>query len=184
MDAGLIARRYATVLHDFAADRGKLQEVYDDAQIVRQVLSSQPAAQQYFESPLHKPSEKKALVDGAFASHVADETLQFLNFLVDKERISLVSNILLVFEQLYKKEKNICTATITTAKELTPQQQQHISSQIVDKFKAAGNKVAAIDATFKVDPRLIGGIILTVDGKQVDDSVLYRLKKIEKQLTV
>ena len=49
MDAGLIARRYATVLHDFAADRNKLDTVYQDALVVRQALSEQKEAQAFLE---------------------------------------------------------------------------------------------------------------------------------------
>ena len=75
MDAGLIARRYATVLHDFAADRNKLDTVYQDALVVRQALSEQKEAQAFLESPLHKNSEKKALVQAAFGGHVAPEML-------------------------------------------------------------------------------------------------------------
>lgn len=184
MDAGLIARRYATVLHDFAADRGKLDDVYSDAALVREVLAQHPEAQRFFDSPLHKPSQKRELVKATFEGNVSAETLQFLTFLVDKERIGYVNSILLVFEMLYKKEKDICTATVTTAKELTDGQKQKFISLIADKMAAAGAKVSSVDATFKVEPAIIGGVILAVDGKQLDGSVQSKLKALEKQLTV
>lgn len=184
MDAGLIARRYATVLRDFANDRGKIDDVYTDAALVREAMAQQPAAQRFFDSPLHKPSEKRALVEATFQGRVSAEMLQFLVFLVEKERIGYVSSILLVFEMLYKKEHDICTATVTTAKELTADQQQHFVSLISGKLSGAGRRVAAVDATFKVDPAIIGGVILAVDGKQLDDSVQSKLKALERQLTV
>ncbi len=184
MDAGLIARRYATVLHDFAADRGKLNDVYSDAALVRAALAEQPAAQRFFDSPLHKPSEKRQLVKATFEENVSAETLQFLLFLVDKERIGYVSSILLVFEMLYKREHDICTATVTTAKQLSPEQQGRFVSLISDKVEKTGRHVASVDATFKVDPQIIGGVILAIDGRQLDGSVLTKLKTLEKQLTV
>ena len=183
MDAGLIARRYATVLHDFAADRNKLDTVYQDALVVRQALSEQKEAQAFLESPLHKNSEKKALVQAAFGGHVAPETLQFLDFLVEKERISYAGSILLVFEMLYKKERNICTATVTTAKALNEKQQQKLVEQIREKMVTAGRKVEAVDASFKVDPAIIGGIILAVDGMQLDSSLQSKLKTLKRALT-
>ncbi len=183
MDAGLIARRYATVLHDFAADRGALDTVYADASIVRAALGAQPAAQRFFDSPLHKASEKRELVKATFEGNVSPETLQFLIFLVEKERIGYVNSILLVFEMLYKKEKDICTASVTTAKELSDTQKQNIISIISGKLEAAGKKVSSVDATFKVDPSIIGGIILAVDGKQLDNSIQSKLKTLEKKLT-
>lgn len=183
MDAGLIARRYATVLHDFAADRGKLDDVYADAALVRQALAEQPAAQRFFDSPLHKPSEKRELVNATFEANVSAEMLQFLTFLVDKERIGYVNSILLVFEMLYKRERDICTATVVTARELTPEQQSRFVSLVSGKVEKTGRKVSSVDATFKVDPRIIGGVVLTIDGMQLDGSVSSKLSELERQLT-
>lgn len=184
MDAGLIARRYATVLRDFARDKGKLDDVYADAALVRKALAEQPAAKRFFDSPLHKPSEKRDLVNATFESAVTPETLQFLTFLVEKERIGYADSILLVFETLYKNEHDICTATVTTARELTPEQKGRFVALVADKVKGAGRKVNSVDATFKVDPQIIGGVILTIDGKQLDGSVQSKLKAIERQLAV
>lgn len=184
MDAGLIARRYATVLQEFARDKGKLDEVFADAVLVRSVLVQQPAAKRFFDSPLHRQSEKRGLVKATFENSVSAEMLQFLTFLVDKERIGYADSILLVFETLYKNEHDICTATVTTAQELKPEQKERFISLITGKIEATGKKVTSVDATFKVDPQIIGGVILAIDGKQLDGSVQSKLKSIEKQLAV
>ena len=184
MDAGLIARRYATVLRDFAQGRGKLEEVYADVTKVRAALAENPEAEQFFCSPVVKPSEKKALLTGTFKGLVSDETLQFMTFLVDKERIGAVGSILFVFEMLYKREKNICTATVTTAKELSEADRNRFVGLIADKMRKSGRQVSDVDASFKVDPSIIGGVVLAVDGKQIDDSVSSKLKELQRQLAV
>ena len=109
--------------------------------------------------------------------------LQFLTFLVDKERIGYVNSILLVFEMLYKRERDICTATVVTARELTPEQQGRFVSLVSGKVEKTGRKVSSVDATFKVDPRIIGGVVLTIDGMQLDGSVSSKLCELERQLT-
>ena len=119
MDMGLIARRYATVLLEFARDKGVIDQVYEDSRLVRCVLNDEPDAMKFFNSPLHKMSEKRALVAGTFTGKVTSETLQFLNFLVEKERVGLAPQVLLVFESLVKKEKKVVTAVVTTATELS-----------------------------------------------------------------
>lgn len=184
MDAGLIARRYATVLHDFAADRGKLDEVYADARVVREALGRQPQAQKLFDSPLRKPSEKRAFVEAVFGGRVAEETLRFLTFLVDKERIGHVCGILRVFEMLYKRERHICTANITTARELDEERRARFVALVADKVRSSGETVASVDATFRADPRIIGGVVLAIDGRQVDGSVKSKLQAVQRQLTV
>lgn len=184
MDAGLIARRYATVLQEFAREKGKLDDIFADAELVRTVLAQQPAAKRFFDSPLHKPSEKKSLVKASFETAVTAEMLQFLTFLVDKERIGYADDILRVFQSLYKNEHDICTATVTTAQELSAEQKQRFVTLVKGKVEATGKKVTSVDAAFKVNPDIIGGVILAIDGKQLDGSVQSKLKAIERQLTV
>ncbi|MDD7726160.1 MAG: ATP synthase F1 subunit delta, partial [Bacteroidales bacterium] len=110
--------------------------------------------------------------------------LQFLTFLVEKERIGYVSSILLVFQTLYKKEKNIRTAKVTTATELSDEQKKRFVDLIALKLKNAGISADNVDASFKTDPRIIGGLILEVDGKQIDSSVASKLAALQRQLTV
>ncbi len=184
MDAGLIARRYATVLHDFAADKQHLDDAYYDAVTVRLALEQSPDAIKFLESPLRKPSEKKAFIKAALENCVTPLTLQFLTFLVEKERIGYVSSILLVFQTLYKKEKNIRTAKVTTATELSDEQKKRFVDLIALKLKNAGISADNVDASFKTDPRIIGGLILEVDGKQIDSSVASKLAALQRQLTV
>lgn len=184
MDAGLIARRYATVLRDFAADKHKLDEVYNDANTVRQALAQSPEAQKFLDSPLRKPSEKKAFLQVALKDAITPETLQFLTFLVEKERIAYASQILLVFQSLYKKDNNIRTAKVTTARELSADQKSKLVDLIADKLKAAGRQASKIDAEFVTNPSIIGGVILEIDGQQADGSVSSKLKALQRQLTV
>lgn len=184
MDAGLIARRYATVLHDFAADKKLLDDVYLDAQTVRTALQQNPEALKFLDSPLRKNSEKKSLLNAALKDNVTPLTLQFLSFLVEKERIGYVSSILLVFQTLYKKEHNIRTAKVTTATQLSDQQKKRFVDLIALKLNNAGTTADSIDASFKTDPSIIGGLILEVDGRQIDSSVASKLQALQRQLTV
>lgn len=184
MDAGLIARRYATVLKDFAADNKMLDEVYTDASTVRQALAQSPEAQKFLDSPLKKPSEKKAFLTAALKDAIAPQTLRFLNFLVEKERIAYASQILLVFQSLYKKDNNIRTAKVTTAREISAEQKSKLVDLIADKLKAAGQPTSKIDAEFVTNPSIIGGVILEIDGQQADGSVSSKLKALQRQLTV
>lgn len=184
MDAGLIARRYATVLKDFAADNKMLDEVYTDASTVRQALAQSPEAQKFLDSPLKKPSEKKAFLTAALKDAIAPQSLRFLNFLVEKERIAYASQILLVFQSLYKKDNNIRTAKVTTAREISAEQKSKLVDLIADKLKAAGQPTSKIDAEFVTNPSIIGGVILEIDGQQADGSVSSKLKALQRQLTV
>lgn len=178
MDAGLISRRYATVLYDFAGNRGDLSDVYSDACSLCDMFASQPGALAFLGSPLRKPSEKRSFVENVFAGNVASSMLEFILFTIDKGRVEMIAEILRVFRSLYKTKLGIKTAEIVTARSLSETKQAELSAVLEQKLNAK------VEVEFKSDASLIGGIIITVDGKQIDCSVSHQLKEIEKRLTV
>lgn len=178
MNAGLIARRYATVLYDFALGRNVLDDVYNDARNISQAMAAREATTQLLASPLRKPSEKKTFLKNAFEKFVTPTTMEFMLFVVDKERVSILSEILRVFQIVYKQRQGIKSASITTAKELSADKQNDITKLIEDKLSSK------VEAQYRTDESIIGGAIITIDGKQLDCSVLHQLKEIEKRLAV
>ncbi|MCQ2202816.1 MAG: ATP synthase F1 subunit delta [Bacteroidales bacterium] len=178
MDGGLIARRYATVLYEYGAEKGKTAEIYDDVNIVRGALSENPRAKELLGSPLTKGAEKKALLSAVFGGRVSQETSDFMSFVVDKEREEMLDEILRVYQVVYKEHNGIKTAEVTTAKELTAEKQSALTAQLSAKL---GTQV---EVSYKSDASLIGGVIIRVDGKQLDLSVARQLSDIEKELTV
>lgn len=178
MNGGLIARRYATVLFQYGNEKGKVDEICADATLIRNSFKDCPEALEFLASPLKKASEKKELLASVFDGKVSSLTSEFLSFTVDKDRVDLLDEILRVFIGLYKSAKGIHTAEITTAKDIAIDKQNDFVSILENKL---GNKV---EATFKSDESIIGGIIIRVDGKQIDCSVARQLADIEKSLTV
>ena len=178
MNGGLIARRYATVLFEYGMDRGKVDDIYSDATLILNSFKECPEALEFLVSPLKKPSEKKSFLASVFDGKVSELTAEFLSFAVDKGRINMVDEILRVFQTVYKSSKGIHTAEITTAKQVVEEKKADFVAILEKKL---GNKV---EASFKSDESIIGGIIIRVDGKQIDCSVARQLADIEKSLMV
>lgn len=178
MNGGLIARRYATVLFECASEKNKLEDICTDVTLIRNSFRDCPEALEFLASPLKKPSEKKSLLASVFNGKVSSLTSEFLSFAVDKERVDLLDEILRVFVDIYKKSKNIHSAEITTATEIADSKKNDFVAILEGRL---GNKV---EATFKSDESIIGGIIIRVDGKQIDCSVARQLADIENSLTV
>ncbi|MCF0189945.1 MAG: ATP synthase F1 subunit delta [Marinilabiliaceae bacterium] len=178
MNSGLIARRYATVLFDYARERGIEDGVYEDTRNIREALSVSAEAMAFVCSPVRKPSEKKRLIEQVFSQVVKAETIQFLNFVIDKDRAVMLCEILRVYGVVYKEHKGIRTAVVTTAKVTESHMQERIKQLLEEKLGAV------VEASFKDDPSLIGGVIVEVDGRQIDTSIKRQLIDIEKQLAV
>ncbi len=177
MNAGLIARRYATVLYDYADEQGQLTQMYDDAKTVCDTLAGQDVALALLNSPLRKASDKKAFIEKLFSKYVSAPMLKFMLFVIDKRRTELMCEVLRVFRVIYKQKLGIKSARITTAKPVSAANQNAFAKIIEAK---AGGKV---EMDFEVDETIIGGIIVAIDGKQLDCSITRQLKEIEKGLT-
>lgn len=176
MNAGLIARRYATVLYDFATDAKEAERVYTDARNVSLSLSASEAAMQLMSSPMRKPSEKKALLEQVYGSYVCSTTMRFMTFVVDKGRAELLCEMLRVYGAVYRKRQGIKSACITTATELSTDKQQSFTTMLEAKTQSR------VETTYKTDADIIGGIVVAIDGRQIDCSVKNQLKEIERKL--
>lgn len=178
MNSGLIARRYANVLFDFAQEQQATEAVYADANNVCEALFGSKEAMAFLTSPLRKPSEKKALVDKVFANVVSPTTARFMNFVIEKGRADMLAEILRVYGIVFKEHNGIKTAIVTTAVPLAPQKQESVLDTLKQKLGAP------VEATFKADPSLIGGVVFEVDGSLMDCSVKRQLADIEKSLVI
>jgi F-type H+-transporting ATPase subunit delta len=107
-----------------------------------------------------------------------DEPLftHFLQVLAEKGRAAELEEIAKEFERLIAREERRLTVELTTARELSDAEAKTILKQIED---AAGRKV---EATRKVDPDIVGGIVLQAGTLRVDASVRGRLERLRQEL--
>ena len=107
----------------------------------------------------------------------ADELVRnFLLLLVEKGRIGDVREIVGEFERLVAAEERRLELELTTAVELSDDEARGLVAQIE---RAAGTRV---EATRRVDPSLIGGLVLQVGSLRVDASVRGRLERLRQEL--
>ena len=99
-----------------------------------------------------------------------------LQLVAEKGRAAELEEIAREFERLMAREERRLTVELTTARELTEAETEAILKQIED---AAGRKV---EATQKVDPDLVGGIVLQAGSLRVDASVRGRLERLRNEL--
>jgi F-type H+-transporting ATPase subunit delta len=100
----------------------------------------------------------------------------FLLVLVDKGRIGELEVIAEEFERLVAEQEGVLSAELTTAVELSDDDERRLLQQIET---ASGRKV---EATRHVDPGLIGGIVLQVGSHRLDASVRGRLDRLRRAL--
>jgi F-type H+-transporting ATPase subunit delta len=103
--------------------------------------------------------------------------VNFLRLIAEKGRAAELTKIVDELDALVAERERILDVEITTAMELSKESFDRLTQQIAD---ASGRKV---QATRKVDPTLIGGIVLQAGSMRLDASVRGRLERLRHDLT-
>jgi F-type H+-transporting ATPase subunit delta len=147
------------------------EELADFAAAVRDVQELRTVLR----NPQLEPRTKTAVLDELLGD--ADELLRnFLRLTAEKGRIGEIEEIAREFERLVAREERRLNVELTTAYELSTNEAQALVKQIEE---ASGRKV---EATRKVDPRLIAGFVLQAGSMRVDASVRGRLERLRQEL--
>jgi F-type H+-transporting ATPase subunit delta len=134
-----------------------------------------PELRELLRNPQLDPRARAAALEDVLAG--GDQLLRnFLLVLVDKGRIGQLEVIAEEFERLVAEQEGMLSAELTTAVELSDDDERRLLQQIET---ASGRKV---EATRHVDPGLIGGIVLQVGSHRLDASVRGRLDRLRRVL--
>ncbi len=168
-------RIYAEALFEAAKESGRLREIHEELSDFVAAVHDVPELRSVLRNPQLDPKAKTGVLVDLLGG--ADELLRnFLLLTTEKGRIGEIEAIGAEFERLMAREERRLTVELTTAKELSDEEAAAIVGQIE---QASGRKV---DATRRVDPELIGGIVLRAGSMQVDASVRGRLERLRHEL--
>lgn len=172
----LIRVRYAKAFFQTAKDKNMLGQFKTDIETVFDVCNNSPEFLYLLNSPVIQTSKKAELIERIFKTVVNQVTLNFLLLITQNKRETEIPGICRNFLELTRKDQNIKTATLFTAAEINP--------SVIGKIKSIIEKElnTNVELSTRVNPEMIGGIIIRVDDKQYDSSVATQLKKIKQQL--
>lgn len=176
MDENKVPIRYAKALLLSAMEKELLEKVKTDMALLDRLIRESPQLIVMLKSPVVTASTKDRFFEETFSGVVESLTLSFLHLLVSNNRESYLKEIVLDFFMLYKLEKGLQSAELTTAVELDDLQIAQFRELIESRFKPS------IELTCKTDSTLIGGFVLRVEDQQIDASVSSKLKRLKKEL--
>ncbi len=168
-------RIYARALFEAAHEQGRLAEVNRDLGDFAAAAASTPELRSLLTNPDLDPRARRAALEDVLDG--ADELVRnFVLLITEKGRASQVEEMHRELERLVALEERRLTVELTTAFELSDDEASSILKTIED---ASGRKV---EATRKVDPALIGGVVLQAGSLRVDASVRGRLERLRHEL--
>lgn len=170
-----IAKRYAKALFDFAKESSKTELINSDMTLMNAVFADSKEFTSFLRNPIVKGSKKMAVFAEAFKGKINDISLKYIEIITKGKRESLLPEISKQYIFLYKESIGLKTATIKTAISLDEVDRKAIIASLI---KLTNKK---IELNESIDPTLLGGFVLQIDGKQYDASFKSRINKLKKE---
>ncbi len=168
-----IAEVYGRSLFEVADEHDKVDEVRDQLGEFADALQDNRDLAIFFFSPYFSTQEKKDGLEKAVQG--GDETLvNFLELLIEKHRMPAIFRIRRVVDALWEEQHQILPVQIATAVELDDEVVRKLGDSIAE---TTGQKV---ELSARVDPDILGGIILRVGNSILDASIRNRLENLRK----
>jgi F-type H+-transporting ATPase subunit delta len=167
--------RYATALFDISRESGLLNDYLEQAQLVRDNIKSEDA-QRVLTHPRISSDEKFAFLQKSFGEHIHQDLLGFMRLVVSKNREAFLLPALNKLVEMIETHQRKTTARVVSAVPLSSAQLTELNALLVKKT----NKQVSI--TVVVDPSVIAGVSIHVDGFFLDRTVRTMLKDMKENI--
>lgn len=170
--ASLVAATYAGSLFEAACEDGCEKELLGEIDALEQIILQSPDFVRVLSAPNIEKSEKHTLIDDIFKDKAHIYLVNFLKLLVDMGRSSSIGEIIGEYRKCYRKKYRITKADVVTA--------APISDRLKQKLKEKLEKITGmtVELDLKVNPDILGGMVVTMDYRQFDASVKTQLHQL------
>lgn len=172
-----IALRYARALYGLCIDKKlQLDDIVKDFEKFRATLNANPELFDILKIATIRPSKKISIISDLFHGKINKNLLNFVNYVISKDRASAIDGVCEIFEELVNKSENRIHAVATSAIKLDEYEKQLLKKTFEHKL----NKT--INFSFIVDSNLIAGIVVQLGDIVYDGSVKSYIENIEHRL--
>jgi F-type H+-transporting ATPase subunit delta len=171
------AIRYAKALLSLASDQKSADVVNADMKLIANTIAQSKDLSDAIQSPVISSSVKKSVLLEVFKKS-NKTTLSLIDTLITNNRIAILGNVAVKYNQLFDQSKGIELATVTTAVPLT----DALKQKVLAKAKELTGKDIAVESI--VDDTIIGGFILRIGDIQYNASISNQLSKLKREFTL
>ncbi len=173
-----LTSRYAGALIELAQESGKTDKVARDlAQLASMLKDSADLSLLVRSQSFSRKTQAQAIMALAQRAGFDLLTMNFLNVLVQNRRLSALKDIIESFQEDLAKRKGEITVQVETAQDLSPAQLKSLQEALMKGM----NQNVTIRA--KVEPSIMGGMIVTVGSQMIDDSVRRKLERLKVSMS-
>lgn len=172
-ESGGLVERYARALFELADESSALETVAGDLRTLAAMIAASADLRRLIRSPVISRADQGAAMDQVLrGAGIGDLTRRFVGVLASNRRLFALSSIINGYLAMLARRRGETGAEVVSAAELSETQVKAISAAL----KAAVGTEVAI--TRRVDPQLIGGLIVRVGSRMVDSSLRTKLARL------
>jgi F-type H+-transporting ATPase subunit delta len=173
-----VASRYAKSIMELSLEKGRLEEVHRDFQRLTALAESNYELKLVLKNPVINSDKKLSVLKALFAKEVEPLTMTFFAIVSGKNREEILLDVAKEFENQYNLHKSIQVAELTTTFSID----DNLRKEFSDVVKEISGK-QTVQLVEKINLDLIGGYILKVNDRQLDESLSSKLRQLKTQFT-
>lgn len=169
--------RYASALFDLASEAGSVSAVESDLDTLDKALGESAELRSLIRNPEISRSQIAAVMAG-LADHLAlsDLTKKFLGVLANNRRVSALPGMISAFATIAAAQRGEVQAEVASAHPLSDAQ----LTELEGKLRAREGRTIKLKS--RVDPALLGGLVVTIGSKRIDSSIRTRLNSLSQAM--
>lgn len=165
-----LAGRYATALFELAQEEHAIESLERDLAALQNMIAKSPDLTRLVRAPVFSRDEQKRGMDAVLRRmEAAPLTVRFVLLLASKGRLFVLGDAIRAFELLVAKSRGEVRAQVTSARALDDSE----ISELKTILKTRLGREARLDA--RVDPSLLGGLVVKVGSRMIDSSLRTKL---------
>ncbi|MGB7206935.1 MAG: F0F1 ATP synthase subunit delta [Anderseniella sp.] len=166
--------RYATALFDLAQDSNSIAQVSADLDSFASMLSSSDDLQRLVRSPVFGANDQIAALDAIFAqAGIKSVAGNFIKLTAKNRRLFAIGDMIKAFRALVSSSRGEIAAEVVSAEKLSPAQLSRLKAEL----KASVG--SDVELTTSIDPSILGGLIVKVGSRMVDNSLRTKLQNLK-----
>jgi F-type H+-transporting ATPase subunit delta len=172
-----MAGRYATALFELAQEGNVIDAVKSDLDRLDGLIGESPDLLRLVRSPVFTADEQtRAIAAVLNQAGIGGLAANFIKLVASNRRLFAVRDMIKAFCMLVARQKGVITAEVTVADEISPRR--------LDEIKAALNAVTGKDVQVdvRIDPAIIGGLVVKLGSRMVDSSLRTRLNALKQAM--
>lgn len=172
-----VAQVYAEALYNAAARQGKTELIREQLQtMVLDLFGQDPLLEKFLAAGSIRRDAKREAIEKAFRGRADDLLVDFLQVMNRHGRLNLLRAVAAAYRELDDERSGRIRVEVRAAVPLSPEQEQRLRDLIARRFQ----RTPMIET--RIDPEVLGGMVIRVDDWVFDGSVKTKLERLQNQL--